>query len=93
MLQHQLTYRLGALTDSIHLVDGFPMKVCQFARAHHSRLFVGDAAYGYNAVKQKIFYDFEEQILIDFRGVISGFTVVVANVDERDSLWDLTMVY
>ena len=89
-LQHQLANELGALSDSIHLVDGFPMKVCQFARAFHSRLFRGDAAYGYNAVKQEKFYGFEGQIMIDFRGVVSDFTVVPANVDERDSLWDLT---
>ena len=46
LLQKCLSSDLGALSDSLHLIDGMPMPVCRFARAHDSRPFKGKAAYG-----------------------------------------------
>ncbi len=52
--------------------------------------FKGNAEYGYCAAKKQTYYGFRGQLLIDSTGVITGVTVTVANVDERDSLRDLT---
>lgn len=50
-LQEQLAKQLGAMIDTLHMTDGFPIPVCHFKRAYFSRIFEGDAAYGYCASK------------------------------------------
>lgn len=88
-LQKKLAQQLGAFADELHLADGFPMPVCQFKRAHFSRVFKGVATYGYCASKGEKYYGFKGNLLINSEGVISDITVTAANVDERDSLWDI----
>ena len=53
MLQENLAKDLGAFGDSLHIIDGLPMPVCKFARAHFSQIFKGDVAYGYCATKKE----------------------------------------
>jgi hypothetical protein len=72
------------------MVDGFPMPVCRITRASQSKVFKGDARYSYCAAKDEFYYGFEGHILINFAGVISGYTFAPANVDERDVLQDMT---
>ena len=45
MLQESLATALHAFKDSLHMIDGLPIPVCEFARAHFSKNFKGDAAY------------------------------------------------
>ncbi len=66
-------------------IDGLPIPVCKFARAYFSRLFEGDAAYGYCAAKQESFYGFRGHIVISSCGVITSATFTAANIDERDA--------
>jgi hypothetical protein len=77
----RITNRLGTVTEAIHLVDGFPMPVCHFARAIHCALFKGEAQYGHCAAKKQTYYGFQGQVLI---GAIVDFTLTAANVDERN---------
>ncbi len=88
-IQKTLAKRLGAFSDSLHLSDGFPMPICHFKRAHFSRLFGEEAAYGYCASKGETYYGFKGNVLINSEGVIADITVTSANIDERESLWDL----
>lgn len=88
-IQKELALQLGAFADSLHLSDGFPMPICHFKRAYFSRLFTGEAAYGYCASKDETYYGFKGNVLINSQGVITEMTVTSANIDERDSLWDL----
>ena len=83
-LQERLAINLGALADSLHLIDGFPMPVCKFARAHFSRIFKGRAAYGYCATKKERYYGFHGHLVISSIGVITAGTFTAANIDERD---------
>ncbi len=46
MIQERLSQALGALSDSLHSIDGLPIPVCKFARAHYAKIFKGVAAYG-----------------------------------------------
>jgi hypothetical protein len=46
IIQEKLAQDLGAFSDTLHLIDGLPIPVCKFARAHFSHIFKGDAAYG-----------------------------------------------
>jgi Transposase DDE domain len=77
---------LGALSDNLHITDGFPVPVCNFKRAHFSKSFKGEAAYGYCAAKGETYYGFKGHLVINSIGVISHFTFAASNVDERDIL-------
>lgn len=88
-IQKELAKQLGAFSDLLHLSDGFPMPVSHFKRAYFSRIFTGEADYGYCASKGETYYGFKGNILISSEGVVTGITVTAANIDERDSLWDL----
>ena len=89
-VQAQLATQLGAFSDSLHLADGFPMPVCHFKRANSSRIFEGEANYGYCASKEEIYYGFKGNVMINSEGVITQITATAANIDERHSFWDLT---
>jgi hypothetical protein len=84
MLQQSLAKILGAFSDSLHLTDGLPIPVCKFARANFSRIFKGEAAYGYCAAKKEIYYGFHGHLVINSIGVITAGTFTAANIDERD---------
>lgn len=90
LIMEELTKQLKATLESVHLVDGFPVPVCQFARANRCARFKGEAQYGHCAAKKQTYYGFRGQVLIDSNGTITNFTLTPANVDERESLWDLT---
>lgn len=89
VIQEKLAGYLGAFDEGIHMCDGFPMPTCQFKRAYFSKIFKGEAAYGYCASKDEKYFGFKGNVLIDSRGIITGLTVTAANIDERVSLWDI----
>jgi len=84
MLQENLACKLGAFTDTLHMIDGLPIPVCKFARAHFSQVFIGKAAYGYCATKQERYYGFRGHIVISSIGIVTAATFAAANIDERD---------
>lgn len=84
MLQEKLAATLGAFNDDLHIVDGLPMPVCKFARAYFSRIFKGQAAYGYCASKKEHYYGFKGLVIISSIGVVTAATFAPANIDERD---------
>jgi IS5 family transposase len=88
-MHKELATQLGAFSDSLHMADGFPMPVCHFRRANFSQVFAGEAAYGYCASKGETYYGFKGNLLINSDGVITEITATQANIDERESLWDL----
>lgn len=90
LIMEGLTKQLEATLESVHLVDGFLVPVCQFARAKQCARFKGGAQYGHCAAKKQTYYGFHGQILIGSSGTITSFTLTPANIDERESLWDLT---
>jgi hypothetical protein len=89
-IQQYLVRKMGALADSVHMSDGFPMPVCTITRASRNRSFLGETAYGYCASKDEHYYGFEGHLVVNFDGVICGYTVAAANIDERDVLQDMT---
>ena len=88
-LQQRLVADLGARTTDCHLIDGFPITVCKLVRAPRSRVLTVEAEYGYCAAKDEYYYGLKANLLIDLRGVVVGITITAANVDERDSAYDL----
>lgn len=88
-LQEVVASKLGVFSDQLHMADGFPMPVCKFKRAPRAHVFNGEATFGYCASKAETYYGFKGNLLINSEGVIAGITVAAANVDERQSLWDM----
>ena len=75
--------------SQISIVDGFPMPVCNFRRAHFAKAFKGSASYGYCAAKAMTYYGLKGHLLIDVNGVIVDCSVAPANVDEREMLLEM----
>ena len=84
MLQERLAMTLGGVADFLHMIDGLPMPVSKFARAYFSKIFRGDAAYGYCATKKESYYGFRGHLVINSIGVVTAATFATANIDERD---------
>lgn len=88
-LHQRLVAELGADTADGHIIDGFPIPVCQLVRAPRSRLLTAESDYGYCAAKKEYYYGLKGHLLIDLRGVVTGITVTAAPVDERDAAYDV----
>ena len=73
---------MGAIDDPIHLIDGVPIPVCQYARASRCQKFKGEATFGYCAAKDQKYYG--------FNGCIANFGMAGSTVDERDILWEMS---
>ena len=86
ILHRHWVHCLGASSQSVYLIDGFPVFVCHFRRAHFRKVFKGSAAYGHCASKAMTCYGFKGMLLTNDEGVIVGVALVAANVDERDAV-------
>ncbi len=84
IIQERMAQALGAFSDSLHVIDGLPIPVCKFARAHFTKVFKGVADYGYCATKKETYYGFHGHLAINSIGLITSGTFTAANVDERD---------
>jgi hypothetical protein len=71
-LQERWVADLGARTADGHIMDGFPIAVCQLARAPRSKVLKAEADYGYCAAKDEYYYGLKANLLIDRRGVVVG---------------------
>ena len=80
---------MGADTSNVHLIDGFPIEVCKLTRVKRSKIFKGEAAFGHCASKDIKYYGFCGNLLTDERGIPVDLTVTAANIDERDSVFDV----
>lgn len=72
--------------SDVHVIDGVPLPLCQFARAPRCRRMREDAAYGYCAAKQMTFWGFKGYPLMRMDGAIAAFWSMPANEDERSVL-------
>ncbi|HYQ92601.1 MAG TPA: IS982 family transposase [Candidatus Competibacteraceae bacterium] len=87
-LQERLVTDLGARTADCHIIDGFPITMCNPARASRSRVL----KYGYCAAKEEHYCGLKANLLIDLRRTVVGITLPAAHVDERESAYDLVSV-
>jgi hypothetical protein len=89
-LHRCLLIQPAAFDDDLYIVDGFPIPVCLFRRAKRCQRFKGEADYGHCASKAQTYYGFEGHVMVTFQGLLVGYTLTAASVDERDALWDMT---
>lgn len=85
-LKQRIFAHLFMPRDDVHITDGVPMPICHLARASRSKLFKGDAAFGFCAAKDEHYYGFKGHVIINLHQQIVGFTLTPANTDERDVL-------
>ena len=83
-LKQRIFSYLYAPIDDIHITDGVPMPICHLVRANRSKLFKGEAAFGYCATKEEYYYGFKGHVIINLKMQVVCFTLAPANVDERD---------
>lgn len=88
-IQTSLSQNSGAVSDILHMADGFPIPVCHFRRANFSRIFSDSATFGYCASKKETYYGFKGNLVINSEGIITCITVAPAHFDERESLWEV----
>jgi hypothetical protein len=88
-LKQRIFAHLFAPKDDVHITDGVPMPICHLARAGRSKLFKGDAAFGFCAAKDEHYYGFKGHVIITLGQQVAGFTLTPANTDERDVLDNL----
>lgn len=87
-LKQQLIETLWPVAD-VHVIDGVPLPLCQFARARHCKRLRTDAAYGYCAAKKMTFWGLKGYPLLRMDGVICAFWTLPGNLDERSVLDNL----
>ncbi len=63
LLQKNIATNLNAFEDELHMVDGLPIPICKFARAHFSQNFKGEVTFGYCATKKEHYYGFRGHVL------------------------------
>lgn len=85
-LKQRIFAHLFAPQDDIHITDGVPMPICHLARASRSKLFKGEAAFGFCAAKDEYYYGFKGHVIINMQQQVVGFTLAPSNIDERDVL-------
>jgi hypothetical protein len=85
-LKQRVFVHLFAPQDNVHITDGVPMPICHMARASRSKLFKGEAAFGFCAAKDEYYYGFKGHVIINMKQQVVGFTLAPANIDERDVL-------
>lgn len=77
-------------TTDLYLFDGFPIPVCHIKRYKRTSPFMGQGAVGYCAAKDQVYFGFKGHVLVNFRGLVTSFSVTPANVDERDVMPEVT---
>lgn len=89
-LQEYLAREMGAFDDSVHVIDGFPIPVCLFARARRKSCFKGVAGYGKCVSKKSVYFGFKGHLVISLSGIISNFILTPGNVEEHQVAEEVT---
>ncbi|WP_282549711.1 IS982 family transposase [Acinetobacter pseudolwoffii] len=67
-----------------------PVRFSRYSRAKRHKNFKEHAGFSYCAAQQEKYYGFKGHIVINFDGMVTGYTFALANVDERDIAPEIT---
>lgn len=90
LIHKEIISNIVAQGLTYQITDGFPIAVCHYARSRRHGSFKSIAEYGYCAAKDEKYYGFKGNLLISSEGVIIDIVITAANIDERESLLDMT---
>jgi hypothetical protein len=77
--------------EPVWLVDSLPIEACKFARATFCRRFQGEADYGYDYGIKRTFYGFRLHLRASRDGVIVGYELAPARVNDRAVLAEMDL--
>ena len=80
-------------SNNIRIIDSMPIPVCEFGRAHFSKCFKGEASYGRCPSKKQTYFGFKFHALTTVDGFLTDYVITSANIDDRDTVWDLCDKY
>jgi Transposase DDE domain len=92
-LRFEILQKMGALQETIRLIDGTPVHVRHWRRYGKSHIMLPDAALGYCAAKKETFYGYRLVVMTTLDGVITDWELISGNADEREAAWDLLYEY
>ncbi|MDR0553062.1 MAG: IS982 family transposase [Holosporales bacterium] len=79
------------IKNDLLLFDGFPIPTCNPKRVRSKNPLYGEASFGYCAAKDKKYFGFKGNLLINQDGLIVNFEMTPANGDEQEALLDLAI--
>ena len=88
-----LIKQMGASKTKVRLLDGTPVHVRHWRRYSRTCLRLRGASLGYCAAKRETFYGYRLVLLVTLEGVITDWTLIAANADEREGALDLLLDY
>jgi hypothetical protein len=92
-LRFEIVAQMGALQETIRLIDGTPVHVRHWRRFGAGHLMLPEAALGHCAAKKETFYGYRLVVMTTLDGVITDWELIPGNADEREAAWDLLYAY
>ena len=84
---------MQSYSNNIRVIDSMPIPVCEFGRVHFSKCFKGEASYGRCPSKKQTYFGFKFYALTTIDGFLTDYVITPANVDDRNTVWDLCDKY
>ncbi len=92
-LRHEIVKQMGALQETVRLIDGTPVHVRHWRRFGKTHLCLPEAALGHCAAKKETFYGYRLVVMTTVEGVITDWELIPGNADEREAAWDMLYEY
>jgi hypothetical protein len=92
-LRYEILQQMGALQETIRLIDGTPVHVRHWRRYGAGHLMLPEAALGHCAAKKETFYGYRLVVMTTPDGVITDWELISGNADEREAAWDMLYEY
>lgn len=88
-LREHLVAQMNIAQSPHQLIDGTPVQVRHWRRYGKGHWLLPEAALGHCAAKKQTYYGFRLLALTTLDGIIIGWNLFAANVDEREAAEDL----
>ncbi len=92
-LRYEILQKMGALQETMRLIDGTPVHVRHWRRYGPGHLMLPEAALGHCAAKKETFYGYRLVVMTTLDGVLTDWELIPANADEREAAWDMLYAY
>ena len=84
-----ISLSVQSYSNNLRVIDSMPIPVCEFGRAHFSQYFKWEVSYGKWLSEKQTYFDFKFHTLTTVEGFLTDYVITLANVDDRNSVWDL----
>jgi len=73
-------------TDSLYVIDSFPVPVCDNIRIAKSSIVTGEQYRGYSASKRRYLYGFKVHVVVTAKGIPVEYTFTAASAHDMEGL-------